>query len=44
MTSTDTAILKSIEKQVLWLACWMIQNANHLREKGEVKVGGHQAV
>ncbi|MBP1847689.1 pyruvate dehydrogenase E1 component [Rhizobium petrolearium] len=43
MTSTDIAILKSIEKQVLWLACWMIHNANHLREKGEVKVGGHQA-
>ncbi len=36
-------ILKAIEKQVLWLACWMIHNANHLREKGDVKVGGHQA-
>ncbi|MGB3388745.1 MAG: transketolase [Pseudaminobacter sp.] len=35
--------LKAIEKQVLWLACWMIHNANSLREKGEVKVGGHQA-
>ncbi|RUM95820.1 transketolase [Pseudaminobacter arsenicus] len=35
--------LKAIEKQVLWLACWMIHNANALREKGEVKVGGHQA-
>ncbi|TCU30954.1 pyruvate dehydrogenase E1 component [Rhizobium azibense] len=43
MTSTDIAILKSVEKQVLWLACWMIHNANHLRDKGEVKVGGHQA-
>jgi pyruvate dehydrogenase E1 component len=37
------ANLKALERQVLWHACWMIHNANHLREKGEVKVGGHQA-
>ncbi|EHS48851.1 pyruvate dehydrogenase E1 component-like protein [Rhizobium sp. PDO1-076] len=36
-------ILKDLERQVLWHACWMIHNANHIREKGEVKVGGHQA-
>lgn len=36
-------ILKAVEKEILWLACWMIHNANHLRAKGEVKVGGHQA-
>ncbi|OCP18323.1 MULTISPECIES: transketolase [unclassified Ensifer] len=35
--------LKDLERQVLWHACWMIHNANHVREKGEVKVGGHQA-
>ena len=37
--------LKQLENQVLWLACWMIHNANHLRAKGDgdVKVGGHQA-
>lgn len=37
--------LKELENQVLWLACWMIHNANHLRPKadGDVKVGGHQA-
>ena len=37
--------LKSIEQRLLWLACWTIHNANHLREKddGDVKVGGHQA-
>jgi pyruvate dehydrogenase E1 component len=35
--------LKAIEKQILWLACWTIHNANHLREKDDVKVGGHQA-
>ncbi|MEM9765494.1 MAG: hypothetical protein AAF968_23845, partial [Pseudomonadota bacterium] len=39
------AHLKTIEQRLLWLACWTIHNANHLREKGEgdVKVGGHQA-
>lgn len=37
------ARLKELEKQILWHACWTIHNANHLREKGEVKVGGHQA-
>ncbi|MEL6766296.1 MAG: 1-deoxy-D-xylulose-5-phosphate synthase N-terminal domain-containing protein [Pseudomonadota bacterium] len=39
------AQLKIIEQRLLWLACWTIHNANHLREKGEgdVKVGGHQA-
>lgn len=35
--------LKAIERQILWLACWTIHNANNVREKGEVKVGGHQA-
>ncbi len=37
--------LKSLERQILWTACWMIHNANHLRDKndGDVKVGGHQA-
>ncbi len=36
-------LLRALEKQSLWHACWMIHNANHLRPKGEVKVGGHQA-
>ncbi|MBZ8135447.1 transketolase [Afifella sp. IM 167] len=35
--------LKAVEKELLWLSSWMIHNANHLREKGELKVGGHQA-
>ncbi|MBS0565351.1 MAG: transketolase [Proteobacteria bacterium] len=41
----DDDILKDIERQVLWTACWMIHNANNLRPKdeGDVKVGGHQA-
>ena len=43
---TDTlAHLKAIEQRLLWLSCWTVHNANHLREKsdGDVKVGGHQA-
>jgi len=41
----DIASLHDIEQRVLWLACWTIHNANHLRAKSEedVKVGGHQA-
>src|SRR5690606_31625774 len=35
--------LKEIERRLLWLACWTIHHANHLRPKDEVKVGGHQA-
>ena len=42
---TDLAQLKDIERHLLWLACWTIHNANHLRPKtdADVKVGGHQA-
>ena len=37
-------ILKEIEKKVLWLSCWMIHNANHIRDNEDnIKVGGHQA-
>ncbi len=43
MLENEIQHLKAIEKQILWLACWTIHNANHLREKDEVKVGGHQA-
>ncbi|MCB1390929.1 MAG: transketolase, partial [Rhodobacteraceae bacterium] len=37
--------LDILHRRLLWLACWTIHNANHLRPKGEgdVKVGGHQA-
>jgi pyruvate dehydrogenase E1 component len=38
------AALKALEKKSLWLASWMIHNANHLRPKTDgLKVGGHQA-
>jgi pyruvate dehydrogenase E1 component len=37
-------ILRALERKVLWLASWMIHNANHLRENSDgLKVGGHQA-
>ena len=42
--TSDLAILRELEKKVLWLATWMIHNANHLREHADgLKVGGHQA-
>ncbi len=38
------AILKDLERKVLWLSTWMIHNANHLRPHDDgLKVGGHQA-
>jgi pyruvate dehydrogenase E1 component len=49
MTKTRTkklagmTTLKALEQKVLWLASWTIHNANHLRPKDEIKVGGHQA-
>ena len=40
----DVAILRELEKKILWLASWTIHNANHLRENTDgLKVGGHQA-
>ena len=40
----DLDMLAALERKVLWLASWMIHNANHLRENDDgLKVGGHQA-
>jgi len=37
-------VLAELEKKVLWLASWIIHNANHLRDNDDgLKVGGHQA-
>ena len=37
-------LLAALEKKVLWLATWMIHNANHIRANEDgLKVGGHQA-
>ncbi len=42
--SDDITVLRELERKVLWLASWMIHNANHLRENDDgLKVGGHQA-
>jgi pyruvate dehydrogenase E1 component len=36
--------LAAVEQKLLWLASWMIHNANHLRPNRDgLKVGGHQA-
>src|SRR5262249_42829174 len=41
---SELAILRELEKKVLWLASWTIHHANHLRESVDgLKVGGHQA-
>ncbi len=38
------ALLGQLETKILWLASWMIHNANHLRPSRDgLKVGGHQA-
>jgi len=42
MSKTDQ-IRTELERKTLWLSAWMIHHANHLREKGAIKVGGHQA-
>lgn len=40
----DLRILGELERKVLWLATFMIHNANHLRDHADgLKVGGHQA-
>jgi len=40
----DLETLKLLEKKVLWLASYMIHNANHLRPSRDgLKIGGHQA-
>jgi len=36
--------LAAVEQKLLWLAAWMIHNANHIRPNRDgLKVGGHQA-
>jgi pyruvate dehydrogenase E1 component len=44
MTDPRLPLLAALEKKILWLATWMIHNANHLRPSSDgLKVGGHQA-
>ena len=38
------ALLRAIERRVLWLSTWMTHHANHVRPNADgLKVGGHQA-
>ncbi|MDW8316036.1 MAG: transketolase, partial [Rhodovarius sp.] len=38
------AMLRAIERKLLWLSAWMIHYANHIRPNRDgLKVGGHQA-
>jgi pyruvate dehydrogenase E1 component len=38
------ALLRQLERKLLWLSAWMIHNANHVRPNRDgLKVGGHQA-
>jgi pyruvate dehydrogenase E1 component len=38
------ALLRQVERKLLWLSAWMIHHANHLRPNRDgLKVGGHQA-
>lgn len=41
--TNELEIRAALEKKTLWLSSWMIHNANHIRAKGRIKVGGHQA-
>jgi pyruvate dehydrogenase E1 component len=44
LNEAERVRLEALEQKVLWLACWMIHNANHLRPNRDgLKVGGHQA-
>ena len=43
-TQDRLAMLRAIERKLLWLASWTIHNANHVRpSRDKLKVGGHQA-
>jgi pyruvate dehydrogenase E1 component len=40
----DLAILRELERKVLWLSSYLIHHANHEIDRGDgLKVGGHQA-
>ena len=42
--SDRLAVLRAIERKLLWLASWTIHHANHLRpSRDRLKLGGHQA-
>ncbi len=40
----NIAVLRQVERKLLWLSSWMIHQANHIRPNRDgLKVGGHQA-
>lgn len=39
----EITYLNEIERCVSWIASWTIHHANHIRQGGEVTVGGHRA-
>jgi len=42
--SDRLAMLRALERRILWLSTWMIHHANHIRPNVDgLKVGGHQA-
>ena len=44
MFSGELAVLRALERKVLWTSIWMIHHANLLRrDSNGLKVGGHQA-
>src|SRR6266568_233488 len=44
LNAEGLAILRELERKVLWLASWTIHHANHVRDTTDgLKVGGHQA-
>ena len=43
-TAPRLALLRQVERKLLWLSSWAIHNANHVRPNRDgLKVGGHQA-
>jgi len=41
---SQLAMLRQVERKLLWLSSWMIHQANHVRPNRDgLKVGGHQA-
>ena len=44
IAADDLECMKALERKILWLASWMIHEANHIRPNRDgLKVGGHQA-
>ena len=44
MRQDSMAMLRALERKVLWLSSWTIHHANHVRPSRDgLKVGGHQA-